>query len=49
MSEEDILAYIECPACGENIEFESLGEKICECGEIKAELTINCEQVEDMK
>ncbi|KKM94256.1 hypothetical protein LCGC14_1200020 [marine sediment metagenome] len=35
-----IICEAECPACGEMMQFEEMGEKPCNCGKTIGELTI---------
>lgn len=43
----DIIAEAECPACGKIVQFETLGEQPCDCGEMIGELAIEWKGVDD--
>lgn len=43
----EIIAEAECPACGDIMEFETLGEQLCPCGEMRGELTIDWKVTEE--
>lgn len=43
----EIIAEADCPACGEMMMFETLGEKPCLCGEMIGELTVEWKAVEN--
>jgi len=43
----EIIAEAECPACGETMQFKTLGEQQCECGEMIGELSIEWKYIED--
>lgn len=42
----EIIVEAECPACGEMMQFETVGEKLCTCGETIGELTVEWKGVE---
>lgn len=43
-----IICEVECPACGDNVEFTEMGEKLCpHCEGMLAELTLNWEIIEE--
>lgn len=43
----EIIVEVECPACGEMMQFETVGEKPCDCGEMIGELTVNWKEVDE--
>lgn len=43
----DVIVECECPACGEMMQFKTMGEQPCDCGETIGELTVNWKGVED--
>jgi len=47
MKMSEIIAEAKCPACDEEMQFETLGEKPCPCGEMIGELTVEWKAVEN--
>jgi len=43
----EIIVEAECPACGEMLKFETVGENPCPCGEMIAELTVEWKGTEE--
>ena len=43
----EAITEAECPACGEMMVFETLGEKLCPCGEMIGELAVEWKIIEE--
>lgn len=43
----EVIVEAECPACGEMMQFETIGEKPCSCDEMIGELTVEWKEVKE--